>query len=78
MGFFFAQVSDGIIAPDYDEAALEILRRKKNGTYCIIQAKEQLFSCNFDSVVTEHASPPIKNNLCWEHCNRLMCHCVCH
>lgn len=32
------KVSDGIIAPGYDEAALEILRRKKNGVYCIIQA----------------------------------------
>jgi len=32
------QVSDGIIAPGYDEDALEILRRKKNGAYCIIKA----------------------------------------
>ena len=31
------QVSDGIIAPGYDDAALEILRKKKNGAYCVIQ-----------------------------------------
>ncbi|KAH7640818.1 bifunctional purine biosynthesis protein ATIC [Dermatophagoides farinae] len=31
------EVSDGIIAPDYDEKALEILRKKKNGAYCILK-----------------------------------------
>lgn len=31
------EVSDGIIAPGYDEAALELLKGKKKGTYCIIQ-----------------------------------------
>ena len=31
------QVSDGVIAPGYADAALEILRRKKNSAYCIIQ-----------------------------------------
>jgi len=30
-------VSDGIIAPGYEDAALEILRKKKNGAYCVIQ-----------------------------------------
>lgn len=34
------EVSDGIIAPGYDEAALAVLRRKKNGSYCIIQIDE--------------------------------------
>ncbi len=31
------EVSDGIIAPGYDEEALEILKKKKKGGYCIIQ-----------------------------------------
>ena len=31
------EVSDGIIAPGYDEDALEILKGKKKGNYCIIQ-----------------------------------------
>jgi phosphoribosylaminoimidazolecarboxamide formyltransferase/IMP cyclohydrolase len=31
------EVSDGIIAPDYDEEALEILKEKKKGAYCILK-----------------------------------------
>ena len=31
------EVSDGIIAPDYTPEALEILRAKRNGTYCVIK-----------------------------------------
>lgn len=31
------EVSDGIIAPDYDEEALEILKKKKKGAYNIIR-----------------------------------------
>ncbi|XP_004530636.1 bifunctional purine biosynthesis protein PURH [Ceratitis capitata] len=31
------EVSDGIIAPGYEPAALEILKKKKNGAYCILQ-----------------------------------------
>ncbi|WP_420643704.1 bifunctional phosphoribosylaminoimidazolecarboxamide formyltransferase/IMP cyclohydrolase [Candidatus Leptofilum sp.] len=31
------EVSDGVIAPDYDPDALEILQKKKNGRYPIIQ-----------------------------------------
>ncbi|MCI6914478.1 MAG: phosphoribosylaminoimidazolecarboxamide formyltransferase [Lachnospiraceae bacterium] len=31
------EVSDGIIAPSYSEEALEILRSKKKGNYCVIQ-----------------------------------------
>lgn len=30
-------VSDGIIAPSYDKEALEILKKKKKGSYCIIE-----------------------------------------
>ncbi|KAI7694051.1 Bifunctional purine biosynthesis protein PURH [Sarcoptes scabiei] len=31
------EVSDGIIAPDFDPKALEILKKKKNGNYCVIK-----------------------------------------
>ena len=31
------EVSDGIIAPDYSDEALELLRKKKKGTYCILR-----------------------------------------
>uniref|UniRef100_A0A3Q3X7R9 Bifunctional purine biosynthesis protein ATIC n=1 Tax=Mola mola TaxID=94237 RepID=A0A3Q3X7R9_MOLML len=31
------EVSDGIIAPGYDEEALTILSKKKNGNYCVLE-----------------------------------------
>lgn len=31
------EVSDGVIAPDYDEEALELLKTKKGGKYCVIK-----------------------------------------
>lgn len=31
------EVSDGIIAPGYSNEALDILRKKKNGSYCILE-----------------------------------------
>ena len=31
------EVSDGVVAPGYEPEALEILRKKKNGKYCILQ-----------------------------------------
>lgn len=31
------EVSDGIIAPGYTDEALAILKKKKNGGYCILQ-----------------------------------------
>ncbi len=34
------EVSDGVIAPDYDEDALEILKSKRKGTYCILKIDE--------------------------------------
>ena len=34
------EVSDGVIAPDYDEEALEILKGKRKGTYNIIKIDE--------------------------------------
>ena len=35
--FLLREVSDGIIAPSYSPAALEILRQKRKGTYLVIQ-----------------------------------------
>lgn len=34
------EVSDGIIAPGYDDDALEILKAKKKGGYCVLQIDE--------------------------------------
>lgn len=34
------EVSDGVIAPGYELEALEILKAKKNGNYCVIQMDE--------------------------------------
>ncbi|MBE5956735.1 MAG: phosphoribosylaminoimidazolecarboxamide formyltransferase [Lachnospiraceae bacterium] len=34
------EVSDGVIAPGYTDEALEILRAKKKGNYCVIQIDE--------------------------------------
>ena len=52
------EVSDGIIAPSYSEKALEILKAKKNGNYCVIQIdadyvpaeleKKQVFGVTFE------------------------------
>lgn len=33
------EVSDGVIAPGYSPEALELLRKKKNGNYCVLQVK---------------------------------------
>ena len=30
------EVSDGVIAPGYEQEALDILSKKKNGKYCIL------------------------------------------
>ena len=34
------EVSDGVIAPGYEPEALEMLKAKKNGNYCVIQMDE--------------------------------------
>ena len=34
------EVSDGVIAPDYDEEALEVLKSKRKGTYNIVKINE--------------------------------------
>ena len=35
------EVSDGIIAPGYTDEALQILREKRKGTYCVIKMSEE-------------------------------------
>lgn len=43
------EVSDGIIAPDYTSEALEILKSKRKGTYCIIK-----MSTSYNPAPIEH------------------------
>ncbi|WP_230398971.1 phosphoribosylaminoimidazolecarboxamide formyltransferase [Novisyntrophococcus fermenticellae] len=43
------EVSDGVIAPGFTEEALEILRQKKKGGYCVIQMDE-----NYKPAPLEH------------------------
>lgn len=31
------EVSDGVVAPGYEPQALEILKQKKGGAYCVLQ-----------------------------------------
>ncbi|MBR1912624.1 MAG: phosphoribosylaminoimidazolecarboxamide formyltransferase [Treponema sp.] len=43
------EVSDGIIAPGYDADALEILKAKKKGGYCILQIDEKYVPADIES-----------------------------
>ncbi len=43
------EVSDGVIAPDYDPEALELLRTKKGGKYCIIKMDPSYSAPEFES-----------------------------
>ena len=43
------EVSDGVIAPEFTEEALEILKQKKKGNYCVIQIDE-----NYTPAPLEH------------------------
>ena len=43
------EVSDGVIAPGYTDEALEILKAKKNGNYCVIKSDE-----NYTPAPLEH------------------------
>lgn len=31
------EVSDGVVAPDFEPAALSLLAKKKNGNYCVLK-----------------------------------------
>lgn len=41
------EVSDGIIAPDFDEGALALFRKKKNGNYVVLQVLISSYSIHF-------------------------------
>lgn len=41
------EVSDGIIAPGYSNDALELLKKKKNGGYCVLQVRFNTFHSSF-------------------------------
>uniref|UniRef100_A0A673SUH8 Bifunctional purine biosynthesis protein ATIC n=1 Tax=Suricata suricatta TaxID=37032 RepID=A0A673SUH8_SURSU len=45
------EVSDGIIAPGYEDEALKILSKKKNGSYCVLQM-DQSYSPDENEVRT--------------------------
>ena len=63
--FLKREVSDGIIAPSYSEAALEILKTKRKGTYLVLQMapnyqpekieKKQVFGITFEQQRNEIA-----------------------
>lgn len=36
------EVSDGVVAPDYDDVAMSILAKKKNGNYTVIKVSSYL------------------------------------
>ena len=42
------EVSDGIIAPDYTDEALEILKSKRKGTYNIIKIDKNYVPANLE------------------------------
>jgi len=46
------EVSDGVIAPGYEDEALEILKKKKGGKYCVLQV------CSPFSPPRSHTSLP--------------------
>jgi len=69
------EVSDGIIAPDYTPEALEVLRQKRKGTYCVLQMdpnyrpapieRKQVFGVTFEQGRNEIdlASPALFENI---------------
>ena len=69
------EVSDGIIAPDYTPEALEVLRQKRKGTYCVLQMdpnyrpapieRKQVFGITFEQGRNEIdlASPALFKNI---------------
>lgn len=53
------EVSDGIIAPGYEPEALEILKKKKNGAYCVLEVIDRLnLFVNYTQSKQIRLSPP--------------------
>lgn len=46
------EVSDGIIAPGYVSEALEILKKKKNGNYCVLQVRNTSFLMDLQYILS--------------------------
>lgn len=38
------EVSDGVIAPGYNADALELLKKKKGGSYCVLQVSQKFLA----------------------------------
>jgi hypothetical protein len=57
------EVSDGVIAPGYEDEALEILKKKKGGKYCVLQVCP-LFLSPFIFSLTSLPSLPISVSSC--------------
>ncbi|MFZ0545543.1 MAG: phosphoribosylaminoimidazolecarboxamide formyltransferase, partial [Candidatus Promineifilaceae bacterium] len=62
------EVSDGVIAPGYDPEALEILSKKKKGSYCLLQIdpdyeaaemeQRQVFGVTLEQKHNDHITSP--------------------
>ena len=74
------EVSDGVIAPDYDPEALEILKSKRNGNYNIVKIdpnyvpapqETKQAMCRFCSLVSLRCFPAI--SICFPALYRHMC-----
>jgi phosphoribosylaminoimidazolecarboxamide formyltransferase / IMP cyclohydrolase len=53
------EVSDGVIAPGYEDAALEVLKKKKGGKYCVLEVRVKFYVlriCN-DLFLTRWTQP---------------------
>jgi len=58
------EVSDGVIAPGYSPEALEVLKKKKAGKYCVLEARSLDYTASLRFLTppkrwTRHTSPGI-------------------
>lgn len=51
------EVSDGVIAPGYEDEALEILRKKKGGKYCVLQVCLSSLLYTYSPISSLHLTP---------------------
>lgn len=66
----FLQVSDGIIAPAYSDEALEILRKKKGGKYCVLEVyivTRQCISLRSTQTKVARFQKPRDQKICRDH-----------
>ena len=55
------QVSDGVIAPGYTDEALEILKNKRAGKYCVLQVSIMTNVIDHCSIATETFTALVPN-----------------